>query len=451
MTSRQKTDVWLSLLAVIASGATVITCSALGPRAASRAAAQPSATAAAPASGPVAPIASERTVATVEPAASWAAPDDGGPAAGEGGNPLPRTARLFQALAALSAKGREGHVRVLWLGDSHTQFDGWTHALRVALQSRFGKGGPGFVHMGWSEKKYRHRGVTLRVGGRWTTEPKALISIKRVDDGVFGLGGVRLVPAENDARASIEVDASNVPGRVRWDLAYRIKDSASSIVVTASGAKPVTLSMGDAGPAAIRHLGLESPGPGASLEVAPTGTPELMGVVVESSEPGVVVDTLGLNGARVGTALALEETAWVQEAARRKPDLVILAYGSNESSDGRIDEQKHAALVEQLLARVRAAAPSTDCLVMGPIDRGGQRYEEAVEQLNAAQRVAAAKAGCAFWSGQVAMGGKGSMTRWEAEDPPLAQADLLHLTSKGYEKLGDALARDLLRAFDAGR
>jgi lysophospholipase L1-like esterase len=174
-----------------------------------------------------------------------------------------------------------------------------------------------------------------------------------------------------------------------------------------------------------------------------------MGVVIESSEPGVVIDTLGLNGARVATALAYDEAAWVKEVARRSPDLVIMAYGSNESSDGRIRTDRHAAQVEQLIARVRAAAPAAECLVFGPIDRGGKDYEEAVAQLNGAQRLAASKAGCAYWSGQVAMGGKGAMTKWEAEDPPLAQADLLHLTSKGYERLGSMLARDLLQVLDA--
>jgi lysophospholipase L1-like esterase len=448
MTSREKRDVWISLFAVIASGATVVTCSAIGPRGRGDAAVPPVASAAPSESAPPAPVASLPPSAPVRPSA---APDESShhaEPAPAGQNALPRVPRFLQALSALSAKARDRHVRVLWLGDSHTQYDGWTNALRVVLQTRFGKGGPGFVHIGWSEKKYRHRGVTIRVEGRWRTEPQNLISIRKVDDGVFGLGGVRLVPVEGSPRASLEVDAAGVPGKVRWDLAYRIKDPGDSLVVSASGHKPVTLSQGDAGAISIRHFTLESPGPGGTIEASPAGSPELFGVAIESSEPGVVVDTLGLNGARISTALALEEAAWVQEASRRQADLVIVAYGSNESSDGKIDEMKHAALMEQLIGRVRAAAPAADCLVLGPIDRGGKRYEEAVEQLNAAQRVAASKAGCAFWSGQLMMGGKGSMTKWEAEDPPLAQADLLHLTAKGYDKVGNALAQDLLRAFD---
>jgi lysophospholipase L1-like esterase len=263
-----------------------------------------------------------------------------------------------------------------------------------------------------------------------------------------------MVP-EGNARCVLTVDANNVPGKVRWDVAFRLPDSADGFIVNASGARPVTVSQHDADAGAsgsIRHVLVESPGPGGSIEIAPSaGSPELMGVIIESSEPGVVVDTLGLNGARVATALALDEAAWVKEVARRTPDLVIMAYGSNESSDGKIRSDRHAALVEQLIARVRAAAPAADCLVFGPIDRGGNNYEDAVAQLNAAQRTAATKAGCAFWSGQAAMGGKGSMIKWESEVPALGQPDLLHLTSRGYERLGNMLARDILQVFDSRR
>jgi lysophospholipase L1-like esterase len=399
-----------------------------------------------------APVLSSGAHSEVKPEPVPTAPPPQQHAAGTSaeGNPLPNLPKFFQGLAALRSKSRDHHVRVLWLGDSHTQADFWTGALRTALQGKFGKGGPGFVHIGWNSKHYRHGGVSIHVEGKWRTLPSGLVSVRKVDDGVFGLGGVRLVPDSNGAKSSIAVDVNNVPGKVRFEVAFRLPDGGDALAISVTGRQSVTATQKDAdagAPSAIRHVLLESPGPGATIEVAPTsGSPQLMGVIIESSEPGVVVDTLGLNGARYGTALAYDEASWVKEVARRTPDLVILAYGSNESSDGKIRPDRHAALVEQLIARVRSAAPATECLVFGPVDRGGKDYEEAVAELNGAQRAAASKSGCAFWSGQIAMGGKGSMTKWEAEEPPLAQADLLHLTSRGYERLGNMLARDILAA-----
>ncbi len=457
-------DLILSGLAIVLSAATVVTCSAIGPRAATSPApggstassAGPIETASASSALPETSVGPETTASAEvppEPQPSVPAQAHAGVSVSAEGNALPRATRLFDALAALKDKRRDRPVRVMWLGDSHTQADFWTAALRASLQARFGKGGPGFVHIGWSEKKYRHGDVRIKTQGGWRIEPPTLVSTRKYDDGVLGLGGVRLVPSDAGARASLAVEASAVPGKVRWDVAFRLADPAASLTLRVSGASPLTVTSADtkvaAGPGGIRHVALESPGPGGTIEVAPSGQAELMGVVIESSEPGVVVDTLGLNGARVASALAMDEASWVSAVSRRAPDLVVIAYGSNESSDMKFNAARHASAVESLLRRIRAGAPNADCLVFGPVDRGGKRYGETVVHINAAQRDAAQRAGCAFWSGQMAMGGKGSMERWEVETPPLAQADLLHLTPKGYERLGNMLARDLLQAFDA--
>lgn len=61
-----------------------------------------------------------------------------------------------------------------------------------------------------------------------------------------------------------------------------------------------------------------------------SGRPQLFGVVVEGDKPGLVLDTVGLNGARLATFLAWEPDAWSAELARRKPELVVIAFGTNE-------------------------------------------------------------------------------------------------------------------------
>ena len=331
---------------------------------------------------------------------------------------MPVLPHFYEALAALQNKRRSEPVRIAWLGDSHTQADFWTQAVRDALQSKFGRGGPGFVHVGWTERQYRHQGVRPRVIGAWRTVPNALVSVRKVDDGVFGLGGVRFTPGQVEARASLTVDADMLPSKGRWDVALRLVGPDSSVSISIAGGASVTVSAQDrdaGAQGAIRHVLLQSAGPGGSLEVAAIHAEvEMMGVVIESIEPGVVLDTLGLNGARVLSELALDEASWVKEMSRRSPDLVILAYGSNESSDWKIDPARHAEQFSRLMARVRGASPRCDCLLLGPIDRGGQRYEQAVETLNG-----------------------------------LAAGDLLHLLGRGYERIGAQLGRDLLKGFES--
>jgi len=249
----------------------------------------------------------------------------------------------------------------------------------------------------------------------------------------------------------VGVDAKDLAGKGLWNLAVRFVESDSSLVVSIDGtvhrleAEQHTLGH-------IRHVEFESKGPGGTLQVEqPFNRPQLLGVVVEAKDRyGVVLDTLGLNGARYRSALAWDEATWVAELARREPDLVVVAFGSNESSDSPAPKyENHQDHVKQLMARVRKAAPQADCLVFGPIDRGG-RYEEIVSRLNEAQAAAAAEVGCAFWSGQVAMGGPGSMYAWGRQVPQLGSRDALHLTMRGYKVLGEMLGRDLLRGYDAG-
>ena len=354
-------------------------------------------------------------------------------------------------LARIEHGRHQGRLRMVWIGDSHTQADGWTDAVRKTLQSRFGNGGPGFVHVGWTTYGYRRAGVVLRTTGPWSLTPAGLVAVSRVDDGVMGLGGLRVVPRGGDAVASVMVDAKGLPGPGSWDLAVRFTQPDSSLVVRLDDqehrltADPNTLGH-------IRHVALQSKGSGGTLQVEQGwNKPQLLGVVVEAVDrPGIVLDTLGLNGARYRSALAWDEATWVAELARREPNVVVFAFGSNESSDPKPNYEAHINHVKQLMGRVRKAAPQTECLVFGPVDRGGARYEEIIEQLNTAQASAANDLGCAFWGGQRAMGGPGSMQQWATMTPPLGAGDRLHLTMRGYQTLGEMLVRDMLKGYDLG-
>ncbi len=460
---REARDVLTTAVVVASAAVSVTVFSALSPSACGPArqahspAPAPRASAPQPeASRPALPAADSPTQAVLadpppaETSTIWHDPGPLGTSAE--GNEIPRLPRFFSGLAQLSARQRKDHVRILWFGDSHTQADVWTDAVRAALQARFGVGGPGFVHVGWNTNGYRHAGVTLSVVGRWGIEPRTLVSGEKVDDGVFGLGGVRLVPREADPRASVQVSAAALPGPARWDLAFRFVSMGSSFQVSVSGGDSRRLEASAETLRAIQHVEIESAGPGGDLSVSRVlpGV-QMLGVVIERTDaPGVVLDTLGLNGARVRSALAYDPATWQAEVARRRPDLVVIAYGTNESSDTKVNKELMVRRVKELVGRAQAAAPGSECLVFGPIDRAGPSYEDAVEALNEAEKRAAGEAGCAFWNGQAAMGGKGSMARWAMDNPPLGAGDRVHLSTRGYYKIGEMLARDLLQGFDAG-
>jgi lysophospholipase L1-like esterase len=171
-------------------------------------------------------------------------------------------------------------------------------------------------------------------------------------------------------------------------------------------------------------------------------------VVIEAdpeTNSGVVLDTLGINGARFATPLAWNEASWAAELARREPDLVILEYGTNELSDYPVRPAAFTAPLRALMARIRKVRPEVDCVVLAPTDRADT--EDRLPLGRDAVREGAMESGCAFWDTYAIMGGRGAIRLWANESPPRAAGDGIHLSWRGYRELGTKLAEDLMRGY----
>jgi lysophospholipase L1-like esterase len=361
--------------------------------------------------------------------------------------PLPELAAFYDALDALR-RGRSGSapLRVLWLGDSHTSADFMTHRVRSRLQDLVGDAGPGFLRLGLD--LYRHESATFEVSGRFRQEPALPAQRTRVKDGVFGYGGIRTLP-QAGARVRVTVKRSPSPGAsqaLRWQLSYRLPEGAAVEVRVGATETRLSYVPGAGEPAAAVTVADFEGGPEDAFEVAHvSGAPELFGVFVERARPGLVLDTVGVDGARAATPLAWEPEQFIEEVRARAPALVVLAYGTNEVFDKGWAEQ-YGQHVSALALRVRAGAGPIPCWVIGPMDAsapgGGSRPR--VREVSQAQEKAARELGCAFTSAQALMGGEGSFARWTTARPQLARTDGIHLTIAGYRELGDALADQLL-------
>lgn len=368
------------------------------------------------------------------------------PAARTGGHELDN---FYAALRELEKHTRKEHVRVAWLGDSHGASDFWSGTLRTALQKRFGNGGPGFVNVG--HKGYRHDGVKMEVSGKWHTRPKGASTVIASGDGIFGLGGFLMHSEDGGARSLLKLPTQDppLPAVLTWDLCYKLITKKDELEVRVDGVVAGKISAAKEARGALSHHVSTSRSAQPVFQVSQTaGLPELCGVVIEAdpvAQPGVVLDTLGINGARLATPLAWNQASWVAELARRSPALVILEYGTNESSDYSIDPAVYTARLESVMARVHLASAKSDCLVLAPTDRGDTqdrtpRVRDALEQ-------AAKAVGCGFWDTYKIMGGKGSILTWRAETPPRAAGDGVHLTPRGYHDLGDKLAAEVLGGY----
>ncbi len=182
---------------------------------------------------------------------------------------------------------------------------------------------------------------------------------------------------------------------------------------------------------------------------------KLFGVVLESGAHGVQYDSLGVNGAFVGLLHRYQDEAtWAEQLRRRNPDLVILAYGANESEYENWPMDQYEKDTKEVVRRIRAALPKASILFVGPMDRGKRGAGAAIvtrptiPKLIAAQRHIAAETGCAFFDTFTAMGGEGTVARWYEAKPKLMASDFTHPTWQGSEIVGTLIHDALLRAYE---
>jgi lysophospholipase L1-like esterase len=168
----------------------------------------------------------------------------------------------------------------------------------------------------------------------------------------------------------------------------------------------------------------------------------------------VLVDTLGITGARITNHLFWSDALYREHLARRRPDLVVLSYGTNEAGDDDTPPERYEADVRAVVARVRETVPGASCLLVGPTDRPFyDRRRRTVEDrprtavvIDVMRRVAE-ESGCGFFDTQAFMGGPLSMVDWVAAEPPLATPDHVHLTRRGYERWAQVALDAMMRGY----
>lgn len=164
-----------------------------------------------------------------------------------------------------------------------------------------------------------------------------------------------------------------------------------------------------------------------------------------------VYQPVGVNGARAKRLRDMcENPGFIQNLSQQRPDLIVIAYGTNEVADGNWTIDSYSQMLVEIIERLRSVAPDASFLIIGPPDRavpgpGGWTSLRQMPSLLEAQRRAAKAAGAAFWSEYDEMGGAGSMNDWVAR--LLAQPDHVHFTIAGYNKLAGLFYSDLMSAY----
>ena len=336
-----------------------------------------------------------------------------------------RLARFFDRLSALDDGSAHDDVRVLQFGDSHTASDLGTSAFRRLLQARFGDGGRGFVSIGKPWTTYGQDGIHGGMSAEFEPQKMYVKDNRVLGDGCYGLLGVGIAADAGGARAWTEV----TPAFSRVELDYWQAPHGGSFDVFVDGARATRVAT-RAAQAGSGFFALDVADAPHQVELRTIGDGDVrvFGMVLDRSQAGVVVDALGINGAQIFTALRWSEDHFAEQVRHRAPDLVVLAYGTNEAVEIHLEDAAYERGLVDLLGRVARAAPGASCLLLGPPDlarwaKGTRGYHTVprVLEIAAMQRRVALAAGCGFYDQIEAMGGPGSMAAWAEEPQPRAQ------------------------------
>ena len=92
----------------------------------------------------------------------------------------------------------------------------------------------------------------------------------------------------------------------------------------------------------------------------------LGGFFILNEGSNAVIDTLGINGAKSDLWQKWNESVFLDELNLFKSDIVVLAYGSNDTLIGEFDETHFKQSYKKLIALLYASNPNTSIILISP-------------------------------------------------------------------------------------
>ena len=402
------------------------------------------------------------TLALLLPSVSEAAPCTG-PTCN-----LATLAPYFARLAHARAAPGQPPVHIVQIGDSHSAGDVMTAAWRDLLQARFGDGGRGILPPGRPYTGYLTHGITATMSPGWriattvgsgAAEPRPPL----------GLTSYTLTATASGATMGLTAD----PGHPfdRFTVCTVAPPPGNGELVVRIGAGTTHQLGSDALRSSPYCATLRAPTP----QVAVTLTASDASVAITSwatfrDMGGVALSNLGVVGSQLVHLGRTDDAVLREELRSYVPDLIVLAFGTNEGFVPRFDAIAYEATLRAQIARIRRLVPGVPLLLLGPPDaltrnpalrsnavspaidcadpNGGALLfaPPALGEVRRIQRNVAIDLDLAWWDWQQRMGGPCAAVGWAAAEPALMRTDHVHFRDRGGAVIARLLQDDLDRA-----
>ena len=387
-----------------------------------------------------------------------------------------RLADAPTAYGEIETDGLSSHrLTILQLGDSHTAADFFSGRVRERLQQAFGLGGDAYIVPGRPHAGVRSALFDTDASDGWAYEALQRSDAKRR----FYLSGFNAISHKPGAELTFRSRGARVYDNL--EIAFLKQPGGGRAEVAVDGAPAGQIDL-DGAADELTTLSVNAQGAGAAqgfheitVKALSDGPVTVTGVDVGKDGDGVSYLSLGFPGATVQLLqkLAVENVA--ADFRRLSPDVIVLAFGTNEGFNDNLDVGIYTQQYEQILRRLLDIRPGLKIVIIGPPDAarpngvchaagvgqdcgqsaaqisgdagGGQCKFPVPPKLNPvrdAQRRLAEKVGAYFWDWSSVMPSPCGAQIWAVANPPLMAHDYVHMTLDGYKQSADRFADFLI-------
>jgi lysophospholipase L1-like esterase len=292
----------------------------------------------------------------------------------------PRTVQVSTRAQANSSRPRpapdlreQRGLVILQIGDSHTAADFFSGDLRQRLQQRYGSGGAGYITAGRPHIGVRSSALKVAASSGWTYK-----AIQKSDNpSEFWLSGFNALASKADETLSftaetpitfdaIEIEALRQPGGGAVDVSI---DGAveASLNLDSKTVQPFVVRLtpptDSVSKDRVRHI---------EIRTTNDKTVSIASIAVYNRKSGVSYNSVGYPGATIDLLNRFDQKLFADGLRRLNPQIVVLAFGTNEASRGSLDPERFRQAYEKALDKITSVLPDAKIVLIGPPD-GAER------------------------------------------------------------------------------
>ena len=374
---------------------------------------------------------------------------------------------LDKFFRALASEKDSTVIRIAHYGDSQLEGDRMSWVIRKLIHEKFGGSGIGYVPL----KDLSPVSYVRQSSGNWA---KYTVFHDRYSNSYYGLSGcvfrfsrhsVHQEEADSSESSMAENQADQNPGQVYYNAGVTLKMGQEYTYSTISflyghSDLPCTINVKNSGggniascelepQSGVAYFRLDIPSPSLNVKVdfSADESPDFYGMYFDGPS-GVQVDNYSIRGHSGDGLMLIDPGQLAKMLSLTRTRLVIFQYGANVVPYVRSEKacEGISEMYYNLFMRFRKAAPDISVLVVGSGDMatggsGGYASYKWLPQINEAQKMAALRAGCAYWDLFNMMGGANSILIWA--DKKLAVTNG-HFSSKGQEIVAKEIVEALM-------